>query len=364
MAPLTPEAAKMSGSTEDSSAMGGAAELVSVARRLVELLSSKGGGAAANRAPHGALVHSLRALLARRGDDGDDDAREAATASHHLLRASLASMVEQAPRGLEVPDQTYEAGPFAADAAAADADEPPPSPPETADYYRPQTRRVSPVDDGNPFPGCDVSAVQQRLRGEQPGGAAEPDARSRPRAIAVTPNAHVEVPRARCGRCVRAAQAAVESGGEVVGLVGRQGGVEEHDQRRRSTSSRSCSRLESPLRNYHPPPPPPDRALAAPPACAARMRARSRVRVARGSARAHALHARGCASHAAHEVRIIASGPLAGQFGAFARADLAAPLPPGYMLPFAGAVVAVGRRAFEVCRDASTRGSSLSTTEK
>ena len=89
-----------------------------------------------------------------------------------------------------------------------------------------------------------------------------------------------------------------------------------------------------------------DCVLAAP-ACVARVRARSRARVlacvsSRVGLRARMLIAR--------EVRIITSGPLAGQFGAFARADLAAPLPPGYMLPFAGAVVAVGRRAFEVCR--------------
>ena len=208
----------MIGSIADSSAIGGAVELVSIAERLVELLSSKGGDAAADRAPQSALVHSLRALLASPGgdrhDDGDDNACEAATASHYLLRAALASMGEQAPRGLELLDQTYEAGPFAADAAAADANEPPPSPSEPTEHYRPQTRRAPPADDGNPFPGFDVSTLQQRLRGEQPQGAAEPNTRPRPRAIAVTPNAHIEVPRSCCGRRARAAQAAVESGGE------------------------------------------------------------------------------------------------------------------------------------------------------
>ena len=49
------------------------------------------------------------------------------------------------------------------------------------------------------------------------------------------------------------------------------------------------------------------------------------------------------------KVRIISDGqPLAGQFGAFARADNPASLPVGYLLPFAGRVVADGRHAFEL----------------
>ena len=53
------------------------------------------------------------------------------------------------------------------------------------------------------------------------------------------------------------------------------------------------------------------------------------------------------------EVRIIPDGQfLAGQFGAFARRDNRAPLPPGYLLPFAGDVVAEGRRSFEVTHSA------------
>ena len=48
-------------------------------------------------------------------------------------------------------------------------------------------------------------------------------------------------------------------------------------------------------------------------------------------------------------MRIISDGqPLAGQFGAFARADNPASLPAGYLLPFAGRVVADGRHAFEL----------------
>ena len=49
------------------------------------------------------------------------------------------------------------------------------------------------------------------------------------------------------------------------------------------------------------------------------------------------------------EARIIPDGQfLAGQFGAFARADNAAPLPPGHCVPFVGRVVAKGRNAFEL----------------
>ena len=50
------------------------------------------------------------------------------------------------------------------------------------------------------------------------------------------------------------------------------------------------------------------------------------------------------------QVRIIPDGQaLAGQFGAFARRDNAAPLPEGYLLPFVGRIVEDGGRdAFEL----------------
>ena len=50
------------------------------------------------------------------------------------------------------------------------------------------------------------------------------------------------------------------------------------------------------------------------------------------------------------EVLIIEHGPLAGQFGAFARLDNPAPLPVGYCLPYCGDVVpdGIARRGYEL----------------